>query len=126
MNVILPLGRNFALCVVSVALLLSAPGCSKKPSGEADATAATNRASDEGRLTSLDAGQKVCFGCDGKGVAPCRAAGCAAGQMECPGSCLRLSRGRWEHMEVAGHGPTEVWQKFPNGPGQWTFWNQHH
>ena len=53
-------------------------------------------------------------------------AGCVAGQAECPGPCLRLSRGKWEHMEVAGHPPTDLWQKFPDGPGQWTAWTQAH
>jgi hypothetical protein len=29
-------------------------------------------------------------------------------------------------MQVAGHSPNDLWQKFPDGPGQSTAWNQGH
>ena len=55
----------------------------------------------------------------------CRASGCAGGQVPCPGPCLKLSVGRWEHLEVAGHDPKELWQKF-YGSGGWQAWSQGH
>ena len=72
--------------------------------------------------------EKVCFVCQGEGTVPCRASGCAKGQADCPGPCLKLTRGAWIHMNVAGHDPSELWQKFPNqsGNGGYQAWNQHH
>jgi len=72
--------------------------------------------------------EKTCFACNGDGAAPCRAAGCVSGQMDCPNPCLKLSRGAWIHMEVAGHDPSELWQKFPNqsGGGGYRAWTQGH
>lgn len=53
---------------------------------------------------------KDCFACKGKGTETCRA--CTSGKKNCPAPCLKLNAGKWEHMEVAGHGPDELWQKF--------------
>ena len=73
-------------------------------------------------------GEKVCFACQGEGTVPCREPGCVNGQVDCPGPCLKLSRGTWIHMDVPGHDPSELWQKFPdqNGQGGYQAWNQHH
>lgn len=73
-----------------------------------------------------DKDHQRCFMCDARGRVACRALGCVGGQIECPTPCLKLTRGKWEHMNVAGHSPDELWQKFPNGPGKWTWWNHHH
>ena len=126
MEAILRIGRGCVLCLFSTALLVGSSGCSRKTPAETDVSGGANRASDEVHPIVPDADDQICFACDGKGMAPCRAPGCTGGQIECPGSCLRLSRGKWEHMQVAGHGPNELWQKFPNGPGKWTSWNQNH
>lgn len=58
----------------------------------------------------------------------CRAPGCKEGKTDCPGACLKLTRGAWIHMTVAGHDPSELWQKFPDasGRGGYQAWNQQH
>ncbi|MBC8094744.1 MAG: hypothetical protein H7Y43_02920, partial [Akkermansiaceae bacterium] len=68
---------------------------------------------------------QTCFKCDGLGKAACPEPKCKKGQVICPGKCMKLSVGVWERMEVPGHAPTELWQKFrygPNGKGSvaWT------
>ena len=72
--------------------------------------------------------QKVCFQCSGQGKVACTAPGCKDGKVDCPGPCLKLSKGNWIHMTVAGHDPSELWMKFPNagGKGGYQAWNQHH
>ena len=71
-------------------------------------------------------GQKTCFACDGKGKAACPAPGCQHGETDCPAPCLKLSQGKWEHLEVAGHSPTELWQKITYGGGKYKNWDQSH
>ena len=107
--------------ISSVAIALLLAGCSPT-SSDAPKSSTTETAATE--LTP-DKDHQRCFACDGKGIVACRA-GCVAGQAECPGACLRLSRGKWEHLEVAGHPPTDLWQKFPDGPDGWTAWTQGH
>lgn len=53
-----------------------------------------------------------CFRCNGTGYIKCPNPDCQNGSIECPGPCLRLTKGEWIHMEVAGHPPTDVWQVF--------------
>src|SRR2546426_726189 len=79
----------------------------------------------QGAAVSGTADTKPCFGCTGTGKVRC-GAGCKDGLVECPGPCLRLSRGVWEHLEVAGHSPDELWQKLPESDGHWQAWNQGH
>ena len=73
-------------------------------------------------------GEKVCFACNGEGTVKCPAPGCVDGEVDCPGPCLKLTRGVWIHMNVPGHPPTDLWQKFPNqsGQGGYQAWNQEH
>src|SRR5689334_19143394 len=105
--------------LITVALLIV--GCSPKGSdasktsntAEADETAT---ATTESARPVPDKDHQACFACEGKGTLGCKA-GCANGKIECTGPCLRLTRGKWEHMDVAGHPPTDLWQKFPNGQG---------
>ncbi|EEF57461.1 hypothetical protein [Pedosphaera parvula] len=68
---------------------------------------------------------KPCFNCKGTGLAKCPVATCKDGQMDCPGPCLKLSKGIWRHMPVEGHPATDLWQTFPTSTGT-TSWNQHH
>jgi len=71
--------------------------------------------------------EQLCFNCAGAGLVPCRALGCVAGKVECPGPCLKLTRGNWVHMNVAGHNANELWIKFPNPDGRtYEAWNQNH
>jgi hypothetical protein len=72
------------------------------------------------------AGEKVCFACDGAGSVKCMVPGCVNGKVDCPGPCLKLDRGVWIHMEVAGHPASDVWQKFNQGDGSYTAYNQNH
>jgi len=116
-----------AFYLLAVVLLFLLTGCSK-PSADKNTGGGTDQAA--AAPTPIppvpDTEHQPCFGCNGTGLGPCRGAGCNNGQLECPGTCLRLNRGVWQHMNVAGHSPSDVWQKFPNGPGQWTYWNQNH
>jgi len=71
--------------------------------------------------------EQTCFNCAGAGIVPCRAPGCAAGKVECPGPCMKLTRGNWVRMNMAGHNPNELWMKFPNPDGRsFEAWNQNH
>src|SRR4051794_29023957 len=72
----------------------------------ADKPASTHPASE-----SVPEGMKVCFNCNGSGHIPCVVPTCDNGIAECPGPCLKLSKGKWEHMQVDGHLDTEIWQK---------------
>jgi hypothetical protein len=62
--------------------------------------------------------EKVCFQCNGQGSGVCRASGCQGGKVDCSSSCLKLTRGSWIRMNVAGHDPSELWMKFPDQDGQ--------
>ncbi len=75
---------------------------------------------------TADENSKPCFVCKGTGISSCAAPSCQKGQVDCPGSCLKLSKGSWIHMEVAGHSPTELWQRFPSATGGISSWNQNH
>jgi hypothetical protein len=70
--------------------------------------------------------EKICFACNGKGTVPCPAHGCKNGQVDCPGPCMKLDSGRWVHMDVPGHDPSELWMKFQETGGSWQAWSQHH
>jgi len=71
-------------------------------------------------------GMKVCFQCSGSDKAVCLTPGCKDGWVDCPGPCLKLSRGPWEHMHVDGHPDTDVWQRFHQVDGTSMSWNQNH
>jgi hypothetical protein len=67
---------------------------------------------------------KSCFNCNGTGEVQCPNG--KDGLMDCPGPCLKLSKGVWVHLEVAGHPPTDLWQKFYTADGGYQAWNQNH
>ncbi|HXI73048.1 MAG TPA: hypothetical protein VNN22_22135 [Verrucomicrobiae bacterium] len=115
------------LCVCLLA------GCDKPASRSA--TSSTDGASDSNATSStLEASkadgpkehEKICFACKGAATIKCLAPGCVNGQVDCPGTCLRLSRGTWIHMDVPGHSPTDLWQKFNQGDGSYTAYTQAH
>lgn len=116
-----------ALCLLGVLLF---NGCGKPVASTKDSTAAPEDAALSSPIKAAGPGkdEKTCFACNGDGAAPCRATGCVSGRMDCPNPCLKLSRGSWIHMEVAGHDPGELWQKFPNqsGHGGYQAWTQGH
>jgi len=70
--------------------------------------------------------EQICFECGGNRHSVCGASGCRNGHIECPGPCLKMSRGKWEPLEVKGHSPKELWQKFPKAQGGYEAWNQNH
>ena len=67
---------------------------------------------------------KPCFQCNGTGKIPCRV--CKNGWAECPGPCLKLSQGVWNHLNLPGQDPNFVWQAFPSDDGKLYIWNQTH
>lgn len=78
-----------------------------------------------GDIGSTGEKMKTCFQCNGTGTMKCP--DCRDGYVDCPGQCLKLTQGNWVHMEVAGHPPTDLWQKFEMpGGGGWTSFNQNH
>ena len=66
-----------------------------------------------------------CLRCEGTGAVVCKASRCKNGQVDCPGKCMKLSVGRWEHMDVPGHDPKELWQKYTGSKG-WHAWTSDH
>lgn len=102
----------------------STPPTSSNPDSQAVATNSTAQSKAE-VATGPGPDEKTCFECNGAGTVACQAKGCKSGKTECPGNCIRLSRGTWKHMTVAGHGPNELWITFRGAKG-WRSWNQNH
>jgi hypothetical protein len=105
--------------------LTGSNGCgkSKGPDGTPQKAAAEANqrqavAAVDSQTSTAAAKEKTCFNCAGVGTVPCRAPGCVAGKVECPGPCMKLTRGNWIHMNVAGHNPNELWLKFPTADGR--------
>src|SRR4051812_21121601 len=70
---------------------------------------------------------RPCFQCNATGKMKCSVPGCKNGEADCPGPCLKLSKGSWVHLQVDGHDPNELWQKFYKAGGEhYTAWNQNH
>jgi hypothetical protein len=74
-----------------------------------------------------DPGQKVCFACKGEGAVACLVPGCKDGQVDCPGPCLKLSKGVWTHTDIDGKPSDLWWQYFNSADGSYTFGvSEHH
>jgi len=127
-NIVKPCKRSGfgPACAWFLVALLSG-GCGQPATIHRQAGTATN-AAPALAVAEPGPGEKVCFACNGTGIVKCPAPGCVDGQVDCPGPCLKLSRGVWIHMDVSGHSPTDLWQKFPNqsGMGGWQAFNQNH
>lgn len=68
---------------------------------------------------------KPCFQCKGAGKITCPY--CVKGLMDCPGPCLKASTPGWQHLNVPGHGPEELWMKYPDDTGSgYQAWSQKH
>lgn len=76
-------------------------------------------------LMDAKAATVTCSQCKGSGRILCPAPDCKDGKIDCPGNCLKLSVGHWEHLDVPGHSSTELWQKF-YFPGGWAALSQAH
>jgi hypothetical protein len=71
--------------------------------------------------------QKVCFACNGEGTVPCPAPGCKDGMVDCPGPCLKLSKGVWTHTDIDGKPSDLWWQYFNSADDSYTFGvSEHH
>ena len=80
------------------------------------------------KLPTVDASGaplKKCLKCGGTGLIRCTVSKCKDGQVDCPGKCMKLSVGIWEHMNVPGHDPKELWQKYTGSKG-WHAWTSDH
>jgi hypothetical protein len=121
--------------ILTILILVSS--CSEKPNAkgpaapEVEATSPSQEA-DAGvpaksvATTAVDKEHQACFMCEAKGIVTCHGVGCVQGKTECPGACMRLSKGKWERMTVAGHSPDELWQKFYTSGGGYQAWSQGH
>ena len=97
-----------------------------KPSSDKAVSNGPASSSTESDSNTPKAGEKVCFACKGTGTIKCRAPGCQDGMGDCPGPCLKLNKGTWVHMDVAGHPPTDLWMKYDHGNGAYEAFNQGH
>jgi hypothetical protein len=121
-------------------LVLTMPGCDRSGSTQPNSseTAQSNPATAVGdqpnvsqpaaaaTASTAPKGKKVCFQCNGSAKTACIAPGCRDGMVDCPGPCMKLSSGAWEHMHVDGHPDTEVWKRFHQVNGTSQFYNQNH
>jgi hypothetical protein len=128
MNTPARLQKHFTLPLLLACFLgvLLFAGCGKPSDAPKSQTTATTN-SVPPPVAGPGPNEKVCFACKGDSTVRCLVPGCVNGQVDCPGPCLKLSRGAWIHMDVAGHDPSELWQYFPNSNGRGGFsLNQHH
>lgn len=128
------LGGAFRLFTMALALAALA-GCGKQTTANdnkaadsmADVSAGTES---NATVAAADAGppvgEKLCFACKGEGTVKCLAPGCVAGFVDCPGPCLKLDKGSWVHLDVPGHPPTDLWQKFYFPDGSYSAYSQAH
>jgi hypothetical protein len=124
-----PLSRRFAFIPVLECFLgaLLFAGCGKPADApKSQATVATNSAPPP-EVAGPGPGEKVCFACKGEGTVPCPVPGCVDGKVDCPGPCLKLSKGVWTHTEIDGKPSDVLWQYFNSPDGHWTIgWSEHH
>jgi len=104
---------SFSLAFLAALALCGGCGQSASDASKSSSSGVSNVSS---QAASPPKDQKICFQCLGQGFVVCRT-GCVAGKQECPGPCMKLTRGAWIHMNVAGHDASELWQKFPNASG---------
>ena len=109
--------------------LVLSGGCGKPPEPSPSPAPVTTNAAPipaPAEAAGPGPGEKVCFACQGQGTVACLVPGCKDGMVDCPGPCLKLSRGAWTHMVVAGHPPTDLWITFTTANGGTMSWNQNH
>lgn len=121
------------ISTIAILLLALIVGCGKQESETPNSEKpASKKAASDGALepqtfakTGPGADEQNCFECNAKGTVNCKAQGCVKGMAECPGPCVRLTKGKWERMTVAGHDPSELWQKIRVANG-WQAYSQGH
>ena len=122
-----PLPGRFAFYPVLACFLgaLLSAGCGKP--ADAPKTVTTNSVPPAPEAAGPGPGEKVCFACKGEGTVACRVPGCVNGQVDCPGPCLKLSKGLWKHTDIHGKLSDVLWQYFNSPDGHWTIgWSEHH
>ncbi len=111
-------------------LLLLSGGCGKPPEApksETPATTNTAAAPAPAEVAGPGPGEKVCFACKGEGTVRCLVPGCVDGQVDCPGPCLKLSKGVWTRTDIDGKPSDVLWQYFNSPDGRLTMgWSEHH
>lgn len=121
------------MSAIGILLFVCTFGCGKQESATSKAkTPASKRSASATALETQPvaivgpaADEKNCFGCAATGSVKCKAQGCVQGMAECSGPCVRLTKGKWERMTVAGHDPSELWQKIRVANG-WQAYSQGH
>jgi len=126
-----PLPGRFAFFPMLACFLgaLLFAGCGKPVDAPtSQATATTNSAQPPAPETAGPGpGEKVCFACKGEGTVPCRAPGCVNGQVDCPGPCLKLSKGVWTYTDIDGKPSDVLWQIFTSPDGHYSLGvSEHH
>jgi hypothetical protein len=126
---VLQLTRRFTFYRVLVCFLgaLLFAGCGKLSDAPKNQTNATTNSTPPPEVASPGTNEKVCFACKGEGTVPCWAPGCVNGRVDCPGPCLKLSKGVWTHTDIDGNPSDVLWQVFTSADGRWTMaWSEHH
>jgi hypothetical protein len=120
--------RHFSpkLWVIVAWLIITLTGCDRIALTQSNTPGSGQPASDGTAPVVSAKGMKVCFQCGGSDKTACAAPGCQAGLVTCPGPCLRLSKGTWEHRHVDGHPDTDLWQGFHQANATTRYWNQNH
>jgi hypothetical protein len=67
-----------------------------------------------------------CDFCGKTGALACGAPDCVNGRVRCTAACLKKDDPGWQHMDVAGHSPNELWMRFDNDDHGWKAWSQGH
>ena len=110
---------------IGLSAFLFVGGCG--PGETTNKTAATNQPKpvvQADPAANPPAGMKRCFQCNGAGKTRCPAWSCTGGTVECPNTCLKLTRGVW--APLPGYPPEQLFQKFPSGRGGYQAWSQGH
>jgi hypothetical protein len=118
-----PLPRRFAFRLVFACFLgaLLFTGCGKPADAPKNQTKATTNSAPPPEVAGPGPNEKVCFACNGQGTVPCPVPGCKNGQVDCPGPCLKLSKGIWRHTDIDGKPSDVLWQVFNSPDGRETF-----
>jgi hypothetical protein len=123
-----PLPGRFTFCTMLACVLgaLLFAGCGMpSDSSKSQTKAATNSVPPP--VAGPGPGEKVCFACNGEGTVACLVPGCKDGQVDCPGPCLKLSKGVWRHTDIDGKPSDVLWQIFNSPDGRETFAvSEHH
>ncbi|MDE3068292.1 MAG: hypothetical protein KGJ60_12160 [Verrucomicrobiota bacterium] len=125
--------RPTALTIAGIVCAWLLAGCGKPAASSTPASVTASRITTHvvtnvptSQPDQPKAGEKICFACNGTGTVKCMAPGCVDGMVDCPGPCLKLDRGVWVHLAVAGHPASDVWQKFYQSDGSYRAFNQNH